>query len=179
MNNALSAGFISTTLCLTFTGCTSLSGTVSAISYGDPPQPPLFFVISKDSMSVTERNITALIEAKMNEKGYKKANSLEGANVGVVYKYSIDPQGSVHSVPDYAAGGHSTYTTYPRHFQISVIDLHKSKIPDSLEFVWQGEVYSAGTSRNISLIAPYFIDVLFENYGKTVSNKTFERQLEP
>jgi hypothetical protein len=160
------------------TGCSSLTGTVSTISYTAPPQPSLFFVISKDSMSVTERNITALIEARMIENGYQKAGSLERANVGVVYKYSVDPNGSINSVPDYAAGGHATYTTYPRNFQIALIDLRRSKSPDTVEFFWQGEVYSAGTSRNMGVIAPYFIEVLFENYGKSVSNKVFQKQVE-
>ena len=122
----------------------------------------------------TERNISALIEAKMSEKGYQKANSIESANVGVLYKYSVDPSGSVWSGQD-GAGGQATYTTFPRHFMIGVIDLQKSKVPEKIEFLWQGELYSAGTSRNISLLAPHFIDVLFENYGTTVSNKRFSK----
>jgi len=163
------------TICLSACAA-SLQGTVSAISYNGHPQSPLFFVISTDSFSVTERNISALIEAKLTEKGFQKANSLELANVGVIYKYSIDQSGSIHSVP--AGQGSTTFTTYPRHFQIALIDLQKSKIPEKIEFLWQGEVYSAGTSRNIALIAPSFIEVLFENYGKTVSNKNFSKQIE-
>ncbi len=154
---------------------TRLDGTVSAVSYSAPPQPPTFIVISPDSLSLTERNISALIEAKMSKRGYQKANSIESANVGVMYKYSIDPSGSISSVPNYSTGGQATYTTYPRHFMIGVIDLQKSKVPERIEFLWQGELYSAGTSRNISLLAPYFIDVLFENYGTTVSNKSFSK----
>ena len=126
---------------------------------------------------MTDHNITALIEAKMIAKGFQKASSIEAANVGVLYKYSIDPQGSIHSAPDYAVGGHTTYTVYPRHFQVAVFDLRK-RDPDKIDFFWQGEIYSPGTSRNVGLIAPYFIDVLFENYGKTISNKSFTRQLE-
>jgi hypothetical protein len=154
---------------------TQLAGTVSAVSYSVPPQPPTFIVISPDSLSLTERNISALIEAKMSKRGYQKANSNESANVGVLYKYSIDPTGSKSSVPDYAVGGHATYTTYPRHFMIAVIDLQKSKMPDKIEFLWQGELYSAGSSRNISLLAPHFIEALFENYGTTVTNKSFSK----
>lgn len=166
---------ITTVAALLLSGCTTIGGTVSAIFYAEPPQPPLFFVIAQDSFSVTERNISALIEAKMSEKGYQKSPSFEAANVGVFYKYSIDSSGSIHSVPDYAAGGHQTYTTFPRTFQISVIDLQKSKIPEKIEFLWQGELYSAGSSRNISQLAPYFIEVLFENYGRSVSNKNFSK----
>jgi hypothetical protein len=146
---------------------------VSSISYGDPPQPPLFFIVLKDSISVTDRNIIGIIEARLTEIGYQKATSFEGANVGVLFSYSIDPNGSIYSEPDYAVGGHNTYTAFPRHFQLAVIDLKKSKVPDKVELLWQGEIYSAGRSRNIGLVAPYFIEVLFENYGKTVSNQTF------
>ncbi len=153
-----------------------VGGTVSAVSYSAPPQPPMFFVISPDSLSLTERNISALIEAKMSEKGYQKANSIESANVGVLYKYSVDPSGSVWS-GQVGAGGQATYTTFPRHFMIGVIDLQKSKVPEKIEFLWQGELYSAGTSRNISLLASYFIDVLFESYGTTVSNKKFSKEI--
>jgi hypothetical protein len=129
----------------------------------------MFIVISPDSLSLTERNISALIEAKMSKRGYRKANSIESANVGVLYKYSIDPTGSV------SGDSYGVDTTYPRHFMIGVIDLQKSKVPEKVEFLWQGELYSAGTSRNISLLAPYFIDVLFENYGTTISNKSFSK----
>lgn len=151
---------------ISLAGC--LRGTVSAVSYSDPPQPPMFIVLSSDSLSLTERNISALIEAKMSERGYRKATSLEAANVGVLYKYSIDPTGSLSS-DRYG----NADTTFPRHFQIAVIDLQKSKLPEKIEFLWQGELYSAGTSRNISLLAPDFIEALFENYGKTVTNKSF------
>jgi|CXWL01.1.fsa_nt_gi hypothetical protein len=157
---------------ISLASCAALvDGTVSAVSYSAPPQPPMFFVISPDSLSLTERNISALIEAKMSEKGYQKANSIESANVGVLYKYSVDPSGSVWGGQD----GQAIYTIFPRHFMIGVIDLQKSKVPEKIEFLWQGELYSAGTSRNISLLAPYFIDVLFESYGTTVSNKKFSK----
>jgi len=138
----------------------------------------MFIVISPDSLSLTERNISALIEAKMSKRGYQKATSIESANVGVMYKYSIDPTGSISSVSNYPQEGQTTYTTYPRHFMIGVIDLQKSKVPEKIEFLWQGELYSAGKSRNITLLAQDFIDVLFENYGTTVSNKRFSKEVD-
>lgn len=143
-------------------------GTVSAVSYSDLPQPAMFIVLSTDSLNLTERNISALIEAKMSAKGYRKATSPETANIGVLYKYSIDPTGSISS-----DGYGNADTTFPRHFQIAVIDLRKSRLPEKIEFLWQGELYSEGTSRNISRLAPDFIEALFENYGKTVTNKGF------
>lgn len=155
--------------------CSSiLSGTVSAVFYNEPPQPPLFTVISQDPLSLTDRTISVRIEAKMSERGYRKSLSPEAATVGVLYKYSIDPLGNVQNIPDYPI-----YTTYPRRFMIAVIDLRKSKLPDKPEFLWQGEVYSLGESTNLSVLAPDFIDVLFEYFGTTISNKEFSKRIEP
>ncbi len=160
---------------LSLANCSSiLSGTVSAVYYNGPPQPPEFTVISQDPLSLTDRTISARIEAKMSERGYRKAMSPETANVGVLYKYTIDPLGNVQNIPDFPI-----YTTYPRRFMIAVIDLRKSKLPDKPEFLWQGEVYSLGESTNLSVLAPDFIDVLFEYFGTTISNKEFSKRIEP
>jgi hypothetical protein len=69
-------------------------------------------------------------------------------------------------------------TTYPRFFQIVVVDLEKSKIPEKIEIIWQREVYSSGSSTNISKLAVHFVDVLFENYGSSVTNKNFFKVVE-
>jgi hypothetical protein len=58
---------------------------------------------------------------------------------------------------------------------MTVIDLQKSKMPEKIEVLWQGEVYSMGTSTNMFLLAPVFIEALFENYGETVTNKSFRK----
>jgi hypothetical protein len=134
----------------------SPEGIISATSYTDIPQPVLFYV-SSNSSSETDNKITALIERKMIEKGYHKASVLEAANVGVTYKCTID---------QYSGPAYSVW-----HFQVAVRDLRS---PDNIEIFWKGQTHSAGESRNIELIAPYFIDVLFKNYGKTVSKGNFK-----
>lgn len=149
-------------------GCI-IKGTVSTAYYSAPPQPPTFTVLSSDSLSLTERNISALIETKMSERGFLKAASIEAANIGVLYKHSISPTGSIVGDSDIAG------TVFPRNFQIIMIDLQKSKLPEKLEILWQGELYSTGTGRNMSTLAPTFIDELFSNYGKTVTNSYFIR----
>ncbi len=154
---------------ISLAGCTFIDGTVSTAYYSAPPQPPMFIVLSSDSLSLTERNISALIEAKMSARGYRKATSLEAANIGVLYKYSIDPTGSVGNIP----GSPIFYTSYPRRFIIAVIDLQKSKMPETIEILWQGELYSEGSSRDISSLAPIFIEELFLTYGKSVTNRAF------
>ena len=163
-------------------GCvTTLSGTINTALYTVPPQQPLFTVISPDSLSLTERNIVGLIEQKMLERGYQKVTSYEVVNVAVLYKYSIGPGHiDVSSSPDFVWGGQKveSTTTYPRFFQIIVVDLEKSKIPEKIAIIWQGEVYSSGSSANISTLAVHFVNVLFENYESSVTDKKFLKVVE-
>jgi hypothetical protein len=161
---------------LLFAACTHISGTVSTAKYTEPPPQATFTVICPDSLSLTERNITALIEEKVSELGYVKSASRETANVAILYKYSIG-SGRTHvsSQPDFVWGGQkvSSSTSYPRVFILAMVDLEKSNIPEKMEIIWQGEVHSSGSSANISWLAPYFVDILFENYETAVTNKRF------
>jgi len=163
-------------------GCVApLVGSVSTATHSSPPQLPLFTVISPDSLSLTDRNISGLIEVKMSERGYKKATSQASANVAVLYKYSLGSgRTDVSSSPDFVWGGQKVQstTTYPRFFQIVVVDLEKSKLPENIEIIWQGEVHSAGSSTNMSKLAVHFVNVLFENYGSNVTNKNFYKVVE-
>ena len=143
------------TLCIFLHGCTSPEGILSAQSYSALPRPVLFYVTSNSS-SATDRQITDLIENKMTEQGFQKAGMIEAANVGVTYKYSSDQYGN----PDYSVW----------HLHITLLDL---RYPGESRLFWQGQTYSAGSSRNIQMIAPYFIDVLIKNYDRTVPKKNF------
>ncbi len=161
---------------LLFAACAHLSGTVSTAKYTEPPPQATFTVICPDSLSLTERNITALIEKKMSEHGYVNATSREAANIAVLYKYSIGPgRTRVSSHPDFVWGGQKVVssTSYPRFFRLAIVDLEKSEIPEKIEIIWQGEIYSSGSISNISKLAPYFVDILFENYETAVTNKSF------
>jgi hypothetical protein len=111
----------------------------------------------------------------MSEHGYVKAASRETANVAVLYKYSIGPgRTHVSSHPGFKGRTEvESSTSYPRLFQLAIVDLEKSDIPEKMEMIWQGEIHSRGSISNISRLAPYFIDILFENYDKTVTNKPF------
>ena len=163
--------------CILFAGCApTLTGRVNTLSQIEPPHNPLFKVISPDSVSLTERIIREHIEKKMTEHGYRKASPEEVPNVAVLYKYSVGSGiASVSSSPDYVMGGQkvSSSSEYPRFFEIVLVDIEKSKAPADTKIIWQGEVYSSGSSTNISRLAPHFIDVLFDNYGSTVTNKRF------
>lgn len=159
-------------------GCAPLTGSVNTLSHMKPPQNPLFKVISPDSVSLTERIIKEHIEKKMAEHGYRKASPEEVPNVAVPYKYSVGSGiASVSSSPDFVWGGQRVESSseYPRFFEIVLVDLEKSKAPADTKIIWQGEVYSSGSSTNISRLAPHFIDVLFENYGSTITNRRFSK----
>jgi hypothetical protein len=156
---------------------TVISGTVSTAKLAEPPPNHKFIVVVKDQMDLTGKIIAELIEHKMIDHGYTKASSLETANVEVLFNYSIGTgQTVVSSHPDYSQGGQqvvASRTRYPQFFQIAIVDLSKPKTPDKLEIIWQGEVHSSGSSSNMSELAGPFLDELFENYGNTVTNKTF------
>ena len=167
---------------LSLVACTlTLSGRVNTISLASPPKQPLFIVISQDSVSYRERMIVGLLEMKMSERGFVKTSASESANVTVQYKYSIGPgRTEVSSSQDYVYGGMnvSSSTEYPRTFEIIVIDDERSKASGKVEIIWQGEIYSSGSSSDMTLLAPNFIDVLYENYGTTTTNKRFFRKLD-
>lgn len=46
-----------------------------------------------------------------------------------------------------------------------------------MEIIWQGEIYTEGSSADMTRLAPNFSDILFENYGKTVTNQKFSREI--
>ena len=165
-------------VCLLFVGCAPLTGSVNTLSHMKPPQNPLFKVISPDSISLTERIIREHIEKKMAEHGYRKASPEEVPNVAVLYKYSVGSGiTSVSSSPDYVMGGQKVRSSseYPRFFEIVLIYIERTQVPEASKTIWQGEVYSSGSSTNISELAPHFIDALFENYGSTVTNRRFSK----
>ncbi len=163
------------------TSCFSLhvAGRINAASYTEPPQKPTFRVIIPDPLSLTDRNIGLLIEKKMIEHGYSKAASEEEANVAVIFKYRVGSGTTEVTGGTYqGTGSVQSYTIYPRFFQITIVDLLKSKLPEKLEIIWQGELTSKGRLDDVSRLAPYFIDSLFEYYGSTVSNEKFFKRLE-
>ena len=127
---------------------------------------------------ITERIIREHIEKKMAEHGYRKASPEEVPNVAVLYQYSGGSGiTSVSSSPDYVIGGQKVESSseYPRFFEIVLVDLEKFQAPEASKTIWQGEVYSSGSSTNISRLAPHFIDVLFEKYGLTVTNRRLSK----
>jgi hypothetical protein len=160
---------------LVLSGCVAtLSGTFRTGKYTDPPPQP-FVVTQSDLFDLTERNIVTLIERKMVQHGYVRANSLEAATIAIYYKYSIGPgQMDVSNYPDFVFGGQKvgSETCCPLYFQIIVADVERSKKANKIEMIWQGEVYISSSSAESSTLASYLIDVLFDHFDTTTTNQT-------
>lgn len=160
-------------------GCATpgfLTGSVSTAFYEEPQGRRTFVIFQPDSLSLRDKHISDLITQKLLEQGYVKASSSKEANTAVLFKYSVG-QGTVEvsSSPDFVWGGQKVESTnrYPRFFQLIFVDLQKSQLPEHVEIIWQGELYSEGSTYDIMQLAEHFINILFENYGKTVKDKRF------
>jgi hypothetical protein len=159
-----------------------VTGRVSTISHNVLPTGSKFIIIESDAFSVTSKQIKNMIANKMVNLGYIEATSEQEADAVILYKYNVgsgSTEVSISSRRDFIWGGQKVQsdseTVYPRFFQIAIVDLKRSKLPDQLELIWHGEVYSKGSSANILSVAQEFIDALFENYNKSVTNKHFTK----
>ena len=159
-------------------GCAGLVGSVSTENYSNDTGNRTFEIIGPNTLSLRDKKIRGLISNKLIQYGYKPTSKDEKPNTAILYKLSIG-QGAtyVSSSPDYVMGGQKveSSTSYPRYMQIMIIDLQKSQLPDNVVMIWQGEVTSSGSSTNVTKLTKHFLDILFENYGKTVSDESFHR----
>lgn len=151
-------------------------GRVSAATYQPHSGNATFFVIQSDKITLTERNIQALIANEMEKLGFKRAVDRATADVAVLYSYSISAgTTSVSSSPDFVWGGQKveSSTVYPRYLHVAIIDLVRTLNPKEPVFIWEAELYSSGSSSNIAWLAESFVPELFKWYGKNVTNKKF------
>jgi hypothetical protein len=165
--------------------CTPLIlGRVSTATYHSYPTNATFFVVPSDRITLTEKNIQNLIANEMEKIGFRRTTSIADADLAVIYSYSIGAgttsvSGSVSSQPDFVWGGQKiegsigSSTKYPRYFFVGIIDRAQTINPKDPVFIWQGEIYSSGSSSNIALLAESFVTEMFKWYGKNVTNKRF------
>ncbi|MGA2324422.1 MAG: hypothetical protein ABSG22_11305 [Sedimentisphaerales bacterium] len=165
-------------LCIAFTlitgGCRSIEGQLNSASYGTPKPGSTFIIEGSGSLTLTERHIQDLIKKELFNLGFKEAIASTTADFAVIYSYSIGAGKTVvSSSPDFVWGGQqiSSSTSYPRYFQISIADIPASHNQNKPVFIWQAEIYSSGTSQNISWFADQFVPELFKRYGKTINNE--------
>lgn len=155
-------------------------GRVSTASYSAIPLGATFIVLEPTKFSLTEKKIQENISEQMKLNGFKKVADKNTADIIVNYSYSIGAgvtKTSVSSSPNLVTGGtnvrSSSSTSYPRYFQITLIDKQSTLSFEKIKIFWQGEVYSSGTSSNISRVSKEFIAEIFNNLGKTIDNKRF------
>jgi hypothetical protein len=153
-----------------------ISGRISTATYYPYPANATFFVVPSDRLTLTEKNLQNLIAREMEKLGFMRSTESNKADLAVVYSYSIGAGStSVSSSPDFVWGGQKveSSTKYPRYFSVGIIDRRKTINSKEPVFVWQGEIYSSGSSSNIAWLAESFIPELFKWYGKNVSDKVF------
>ena len=153
-----------------------ISGSISSATYQPHPSNATFFIIQSDRVTLTEKNIQVLIAKEMEKLGFKLVTDRATADLGVVYSYSIGAGAtSVSSRPDFVWGGQrvESSTKYPRYFEVAIIDIRRTVDPKEPVFIWQAELYSSGSSSNITWLAESFVPELFKQYGKNVTNERF------
>jgi hypothetical protein len=167
-----------TALALTtlFVGCAPalVSGRLSAASYRQARAGAAFAVIGSGALTLTERHIQDLIRAQMESLGFYISEQPDAADLAVVYSYSVGAGTTiVSSSPDFVLGGQkvSSATSYPRYFQISVVDIPASRVRNELVISWQAEIYSQGSSQNMSWLAEQFVPELFKRFHQTTNNE--------
>jgi hypothetical protein len=167
-------------------GCVylTMNATISSAKYSDPPQPTFFVVNPSDLFRFTEKRtekrIVDLIENKMVEHGYGRAYSPETATVEVYYKFSIGlGEGYLSNSRDFADNRQQieSLSEYPNYFQIYIIDIERSKKEKKIKMIWQGEVYGSGENMDILELVQFLVDVLFDNFDSTVTNKKYLKRV--
>ena len=159
-------------------GCvpSMLSGRVSSAVYEPHPGNATFFVVQSDKITLTERKIQNLIVNEMEKLGFRRTANRASADFYVVYSYSIG-SGTTHvsSSPDFVFGGQEVTSSvrYPRYFHVAIVDARETLDPKEPVILWQAELYSSGSSANISELAETFVSELFKRYGKNVKNEGF------
>ena len=151
-----------------------VTGRLSAATYQAPPQGASFLVVSSGSLTLTERKIQNILKNELELRGFRAAQTSENADLAVMYSYTVGAgETVVSSSPDFVWGGQKvdSSTSHPRYFQVSIADIPSSRKKDHLVFVWQAEIYSSGTSQNISWLAEKLIPKLFERFGETTDNE--------
>jgi hypothetical protein len=169
---AIFSALIGTSAC----GPLLILGRVSTTTYQSYPTNATFFLVTSDKITLTEKNIQNLIVKEMEKIGFRHTTNVADSDLAVVYSYSVGVgTTSVSSSPDFVWGGQKveSSTEYPRYFFVGIIDREKTVNPKNPVFIWQGEIYSSGSSSNIALLAESFVQELFKWYGKNVTNKKF------
>lgn len=174
-------------LCLFgFTGCfyfqTYIGGRVSTAKYRDLPEGVGFSVIGSKEISLADKYVQDLIVDHMKGNGFRYVDDISKAEVVVLYSYSVGSGRTeirVSSQPDFVWGGQkvssSSSTQFPRQFEIAIMDAKKFVETQKPDIIWQGYIYSEGSSQDIKWLSKYFVEELFKNLNRTVTDQRFRR----
>jgi hypothetical protein len=156
----------------------SIRGRINSLANATPKDNATFFVKQNNPHSLTERHIKNLIHKEMEKVGLNPASSQDEADCLVGYKYRIGTGKTVvSSSPDFVVGGHNVHSTtvFPREFVIIIVERdYEANSNNPTGILWQAELLSRGSSSDISVLADYFIPQMFQRYGKTITNDTFD-----
>lgn len=153
-----------------------LSGSVNSQVFSTPAGKRIFVVVLPESPTLRDRQIGDQIAERLIQKGYSLALSKEEANTAILYKFSIG-QG-LTSMSSITSGGQTQIISqidYPRFFQLTIVDVQATKQAGKPVSIWQGEVYSKGTSTDTPQLAKVFLEVLFENFENSAKEKSFHK----
>jgi hypothetical protein len=153
-----------------------LLGRVSSAVYREASRGASFVVVTPTSGTLTDRNIGTLISRELESRGFSPAPSAGSADLAAAFSYSIGSgtvQVSGHTNSVTGKTNVSSATEYPRYFEVRLIDLHSPDISAPQAITWQAEVYSEGSSANMSLLSEYFVTEAFRHFGETVKDQRF------
>jgi len=163
---------------LSLSSCGFVKGRIHSLATATPKDTATFFVKQHKPQSLTEKHIEDLIHQEMERVSLTPARSQNEADYLVRYEYRIGTgETMLSSSPDPVFGRHSVYSTtlFPREFNISIVERDNEALSNNpTGILWQAKLFSRGSSSEFSVLADYFIPQMFQRYGQTVSNDTFE-----
>ena len=169
--------FVLVFLVITLSGCVGhvKSSVVSFHKMPDDVNTEKFSVVPSEDQgdSIEFSTYSTLLSDKLTEYGWVET-TVEDADFLVTLRYSIgDGRDSSRTVPNYNSGITTVYnsTSYSRTVIVEVIS---TDVSDSgvQEKIYEGRVTSRGSSSEIAVVMPTFIEALFKNFpGKSGKTK--------
>jgi len=86
-------------------------------------------------------------------------------NIGGMSYYGTERTDSKVESKPYTVGGY-TETAYYRNIQLYFVDYSKLIQSETVDLLWLGQVESSGSTSDIRIVAPYFLDELLSEFPK-------------
>ena len=169
---------------LALTACSPLAikGRASSAVLAPIPATASFFVTVPDVPTLGDRHMADLLSTEMRSRGFVAATEQANAQLAVAFQFILGAGSTaVLSMPNYTTGGSRVYseTEYPRFLQIWLLDWPQSEANQKPVIIWQAELYSEGSGRDLSRLADSLVPQAFKLFGQDVTNRSFVMMLEP